>query len=183
MAYRNERVGEGATSLVWATARASSPQFFSSSGNPDRPLGISPYPTYSLRLTTDKRTTYQFLRIDGLAGRGVGCGHEEWGLAYYCRSPGRAAAWDGALCQLFSVCGDAMRKPDRFEKMVMKAESVVDVSGYGIDTCAVYSREVIKLLRRQHNAYVRMVKKMPCLYADGRGQLLDAFTRYKKGTQ
>ena len=91
-----------------------------------------------------------------------------------------------------------MRKPDRFEKMVMKAESVVDVSGYGIDTCAVYSREVIKLLRRQHAAYVRMVKKMPCLYADAsgicgrpapricklsRGQLLDAFTRYKKGTQ
>ena len=54
------------------------------------------------------------------------------------------------------------------------------------------------LLRRQHAAYVRLVSKMPCIYADAsgvcgrpapricklsRGQLLDAFARFKKGTR
>ena len=49
-----------------------------------------------------------------------------------------------------------------------------------------------------HAAYVRLVEKMPCIYADAsgvcgshwqrscklsRGQLLAAFARYKKGTR
>ena len=81
-----------------------------------------------------------------------------------------------------------MKQPDRFEKMVERVRwSDPDIPIM-----------MAMLLRRQHAAYVRMVKKMPCIYADAsgicgshwqrscklsRGQLLDAFARYKKGTR
>ena len=51
-----------------------------------------------------------------------------------------------------------MKKPDRFDRMMERVQSVVDVSSDGRDTCAVHSRDVVTLLRRQHAAYVRLVK-------------------------
>ncbi len=44
-----------------------------------------------------------------------------------------------------------MKKPDKFERMVLKI-SAPDFS--------VHSQEAITLLRRQHAAYVRMVRSM-----------------------
>ena len=84
---------------------------------------------------------------------------------------------------------------DRFEKMVDRATSGDPGMKNGL---RLGHDEVVAVLCRQHAAYVRMVKKMPCLYADAsgicgrpapricklsRGQLLDAFARYKKGTR
>jgi hypothetical protein len=83
-----------------------------------------------------------------------------------------------------------MTQPDRFKQMVEKVESVVGVSSEGRDTCAVYSRDVVTLLRRQHAACVRMVKsKYPAFDSDAyrRGystaltDVLRAMASYKKG--
>ncbi len=53
------------------------------------------------------------------------------------------------------------RKPDRFERMVNKHFGII-TSGNPVlaDIAnAIYREEAIKLLRRQHRAYVRMVEK------------------------
>ncbi len=47
------------------------------------------------------------------------------------------------------------RKPDRFERIVMK---YIDKGIPDYDGCILTDREVVKLLRRQHRAYVRMIK-------------------------
>lgn len=78
-----------------------------------------------------------------------------------------------------------MKTPNRFEQMVTRAESVVSVSSDGRDTCAVYHREAVALLRRQHRAYVQLVKGHSHGEATrgwvSTAALLDAFARYKKG--
>jgi hypothetical protein len=80
-----------------------------------------------------------------------------------------------------------MTQPDRFKQMVEKVESVVGVSSEGRDTCAVYSREVVTLLRRQHAAYVRLVHRIGDDVESGESatsvidKLLAAMARHKKG--
>ena len=84
-----------------------------------------------------------------------------------------------------------MKQPDRFDTLIDGHEYLHQLEGW-------QKVEIKGLLRRQHAVYVRLVKKMPCLYADAscacgspaprscklsRGQLLDAFARYKKGTR
>jgi hypothetical protein len=49
------------------------------------------------------------------------------------------------------------RKPDRFERMV---EQVIGESPI------MFTHETLKLLRRQHRAYVQMVKKDMYMYVD-----------------
>jgi hypothetical protein len=63
-------------------------------------------------------------------------------------------------------------RPDRFDKMA-------DRMTY---TRATLARNIAKLLRRQHAAYVRMVRQQTILAGEviDRGVLLAAFDRYKK---
>ena len=86
-----------------------------------------------------------------------------------------------------------MKQPDRFDKMVEAQRLGFSLKGTAILRCD----DAVKLLRRQHAAYVRLVEKMPCNYADAngfcgvnkggcslnRGNLLAAFARYKEGTR
>jgi len=87
-----------------------------------------------------------------------------------------------------------MKQSDRF---TITASNAYQRNHVNDETCGeVWIKETSAMLRRQHAAYVRMVNKMPCIYADAsgvcgspapricklsRGQLLDALTRYKKG--
>ncbi len=49
------------------------------------------------------------------------------------------------------------RKPDRFERMVIQEGKRIK----GLSAALLDPMFTIKLLRRQHRAYVRMVKNMP----------------------
>ena len=48
-----------------------------------------------------------------------------------------------------------MKKPDRFERAVQNVKAVICIAGGR----AIYTRDAIKLLRRQHAAVVRLVKR------------------------
>ena len=89
-----------------------------------------------------------------------------------------------------------MKQSDRF---TITASNAYQRNHVNDETCGeVWIKETSAMLRRQHAAYVRMVNKMPCIYADAKGMcrspdhascivrrsaLLDALTRYKKGTR
>ncbi len=89
------------------------------------------------------------------------------------------------------------RKPDRFERMVNSSFGVIP-SNNQVDAGVanyMYREDAVKLLRRQHRAYVRMVRKyrnaIPAMresinpdYVDGyddfsRG-IINALTSYKR---
>lgn len=73
------------------------------------------------------------------------------------------------------------QKPDRFERIVMK---YIDKGIPDYDGCILTDREVVKLLRRQHRAYVRIVKKAKAgiFFHDAKrdmDKLIAAFDHYK----
>jgi len=81
-----------------------------------------------------------------------------------------------------------MRKPDRFEKMVEKLDKTA--AGFINNHGLVYPLDVVSLLRRQHRAYVRIVKRIvgfgiPEFEGNtiSRREVLAAFARYRKGTR
>ena len=89
-----------------------------------------------------------------------------------------------------------MKKPDRYEQMVREVEVAARLNA---GHAHVHPMVAVDLLRRQHAAYVRMVKKMRCVFAREGGvcvnqggcsacvgnayreELLAAFARYKEG--
>lgn len=75
------------------------------------------------------------------------------------------------------------KKPDRFESMP-------DTVGIAHEDDCHLHNAVVSLLRRQHRAYVRLVRKQACsgcLEHMGCNRILDAilaaFTRYAKGKE
>jgi len=83
------------------------------------------------------------------------------------------------------------KQPDRFARMVERRRLGYSVGGAAVLRCD----DVEKLLRRQHAAYVKMVKQTVCAYANGpceakdpktcvinRAELLTRFKAYRKGT-
>jgi hypothetical protein len=91
-----------------------------------------------------------------------------------------------------------MRKPDRFEALLTRREQVVDTDYYGAPLCGLYTPQIVQLLRREHRAYVRLVKREDssfakryesCNPAFDRGyamacaDICDALARYRKGTR
>ena len=86
-----------------------------------------------------------------------------------------------------------MKQPDRFERIVEKLDkTAAGFNNHGL----VYPLDVVSLLRRQHAAYVRLVKQamghrmgVYMLLEDpgkmwiSRTNLLAAFTRYRKGAR
>ena len=71
-----------------------------------------------------------------------------------------------------------MKKPDRFERTVEKAQDY-------FEELYLDKAQIVKLLRRQHRAYVRMVKNMPrvpYLVSDSlmRSEVIETLKRYAK---
>ena len=75
-----------------------------------------------------------------------------------------------------------MKKPDRFDRMVIKSETYWETTP-PIDI----ERDYAKLLRRQHAAYVRMVRHIGDTIEAGESgtsaitTVLAALARYRKG--